>query len=69
MPEEETIKFVTLYLEGITHEWWHHDMFTLGHDWVSSYAKFMERLIDLFDGMDLKLNFKEFAQLKETRLV
>ena len=69
MPEEEAIKFTTLHLEGITHEWWHHGMVTLVHVQIISYAEFIERLIDLFDKKDPKLNFKEFAQLKETRLV
>ena len=40
MSEEEAIKFVTLHLEGVAHEWWHHGMFTLVHDQVNAYARF-----------------------------
>lgn len=32
MPKEEAIKFVALHLEGVVHEWWHHNTITLGHD-------------------------------------
>lgn len=28
MFEEQAIKFATLYLEGIAHEWWYHGMIT-----------------------------------------
>ena len=38
MPKEETIKFTTLHLEGVAHEWWHHDTIRLGHDQVNTYA-------------------------------
>ena len=69
MPKEETIKFVTLHLERIAHEWWHHEMVALSHDWINSYAEFIERLIDCIDRKDLELNFKELAQLKKTKVV
>ena len=63
---KEAIKFVTLYLEGVAHEWWHHDTITLGHDQINTYAEFIERLIDRFDGKDPKLSFKDLAQLRQT---
>ena len=69
MPEEEAIKFVTLHLEGVAHEWWHHGTITLGHDQIKPYAEFTERLIERFDGKDPKLNFKDLAQLRQTRSV
>lgn len=69
MPKDEAIKFAALHLEGVAHEWWHHRMVTLGHDQLTSYADFTERLIDHFDGKDPKLNFKELAQLKQTGVV
>ena len=50
MPEEEAIKFAALHLEGVAHEWWHHGLVTLGHNQVTSYIEFTERLIDRFDG-------------------
>ena len=69
MLEEESIKFAALHMEGITHEWWNHGIFTLDHDQITSYSNFMEILIDHFNRKDLELNFKELAQLKKTGLV
>ena len=69
MLEEEAIKFVALHLEGVAHEWWHHDTITLGHDQINTHVKFTERLINQFDGKDLELNFKDLAQLRQTGLV
>lgn len=46
MPDEEAIKFVALHLEGVAHEWWHHDTITLGHDQIKTYVEFIERLIE-----------------------
>lgn len=65
MPEDEAIKYATIHLDGSAHEWWHHEMITLGHDHIDSYAEFTERLIDRFDKKDPKLHFKELAQLKQ----
>lgn len=69
MPKEEAIEFTTLHLEGVAHEWWHHGLVSLGHDQVTSYVEFIERLIDRFDGKDPELNFKDLAQLKQTGTV
>ena len=69
MLEEEVIKFVALHLEGVVHEWWHHGTITLGHDQINTYVEFTDRLIDRFDDKNLKLNFKDLAQLRQTRLV
>ena len=66
MSEEEAIKFVALHLEGVAHEWWHHDTITLGHDQINTYVEFIEKVIDGFDGKDPKLNFKNLAQLRQT---
>ena len=66
MVEEEAIKFTTLHLEGVAQEWWHHGLVTLGHNQVTSYVEFTERLIDHFNGNDLELNFKDLAQLRQT---
>ncbi len=66
---EEAIKFAALHLEGVAHEWWHHDTITLGHDQINTYAEFIERLIDRFGGKDPELNFKDLAQLRQTELV
>ena len=56
MPEEEAIKFATLHLEGIAHEWCDYGMVTLSHDQINSYADLMERFIDHFDEKDPELN-------------
>ena len=69
MSKEEAIKFVPLHLEGVAHEWWHHDTIMLGHDQVNTYAEFTGRLIDRLDGKNTKLNFQELAQLRKTKLV
>lgn len=69
MPKEEAIKFETLHLEGVAHEWWHHGLVTLEHNQVTSYIEFIERLIDHVDGKDPKLNFKGLAQLKKMGMV
>ena len=66
MPEKEAIKFAALHLEGVAHKWWHHRLVTLGHNQVTSYIEFTERLIDHFDEKDPELNFKDLAQLKQT---
>ena len=58
-----------LHLEGVAHEWWHHDTITLGHNKINNYVEFIERLIEWFKGKDPKLNFKDLAQLRQTRSV
>ena len=63
---EEAIKFSALHLEGIAHEWWHHGTITFGHDQIKTYAEFIERLIERFDGKDPERNFKDLAQLRQT---
>jgi len=69
MSKEEAIKFATLHLEGVAHEWWYHGLVTLRHNQVTSYIKFIEKLIDHFDGKDPKLNFKDLAQVKQISIV
>jgi hypothetical protein len=49
MEEGNAIKFATLYLMGKAHDWWFHGMTTLGHEHVTSYRDFTQRLIDRFD--------------------
>ena len=55
MPEEEAIKYATIHLDGPAHEWWHHGMVTLGHNQITSYEEFTEKLIERFDTRDLEL--------------
>ena len=39
---------------------------TLGHNTISSYCDFPQRLMERFDKRDLKIHFRELAQLKQT---
>lgn len=41
-------------------------MVTLGHNQITSYEEFTERLIERFDTRDPELHFKELAQLKQS---
>ena len=66
MEEGNAIKFATLYLMGKTHEWWFHGMTTLGHEHVTSYRDFTQRLIDMFDREDPELHFKDLTQIRQT---
>jgi hypothetical protein len=66
MRELDAIKFATIYLEGKAHDWWYHGMNTLGHNQITSYPDFTQRLIDRFDQGDLELHFKELTQLRQT---
>jgi hypothetical protein len=65
MEEEKAIKFVTLHLNGKVHDRWFHGMTTLGHEHVTSYIEFTQRLFDRFDGGDLELNFRELTQIRQ----
>ena len=66
MIETEAISFTTLHLEGEAHEWWYHELVTLGHSHITSYMDFIDRLMDRFDRKDLKINFRDLAQLRQT---
>jgi hypothetical protein len=49
MQEMEAIKFSTMYLNGKSHDWWYHELTTLGHNQIVAYTEFTQRLIDRFD--------------------
>jgi hypothetical protein len=66
MTEAEAISFATLHLEGEVHEWWYHGLVTLGHDHITSYREFTERLMDRFDRRDPEIHFRDLAQLRQT---
>jgi hypothetical protein len=66
MTEAEAISFSTLHLEGEAHEWWYHGLVTLGHNHITSYREFTERLMDIFNRRDPKIHFKDLAQLRQT---
>jgi hypothetical protein len=66
MTEAEAISFATLHLEGEAHEWWYHGLVTLGHEHITSYKEFTERLMDRFDRRDPEIHFRDLAQLRQT---
>lgn len=65
MTEEEAIKFATLHLDGVAHEWWYHGLVTLGHRSITTYDEFTNRLTERFEKKDLEVHFKELAQLRQ----
>ncbi|XP_059075191.1 uncharacterized protein LOC131875172 [Cryptomeria japonica] len=69
MLEEEAIKYVSLHLDDVAHEWWHHEQITLGHHLIGTYVEFTEKLIDRFDSKDPELHLKDLTQLKQTGAV
>ena len=66
MIETDAIKLATLHLDGEAHEWWYHRLVTLGHNTITSYPNFTQRLIEWFDRKDPEVHFRELAQLKQT---
>ena len=66
MTKTKAISFATLHLEGEAHEWWHHRLVMLGHNHITSYREFIERLMDRFDMKDPEIHFRDLAQLRET---
>ena len=62
----DSIKLGTLQLDREAHEWWYHGLVTLGHNTIRSYSDFTQRLMEWFDKRDLKIHFRELAQLKQT---
>ena len=66
LTETDAIKLATLHLDGEAHEWWYHGLVTLGHNTITSYNDFTQRLMEWFDKKDPKIHFKEIAQLKQT---
>ena len=61
-----SIKLATLHLDGEAHEWWYHGLVTLGHNTITSYPNFTQRLIEQFDQKDPEVHFRELAHLKQT---
>ena len=65
MIETDAFKLATLHLDGEAHEWWYHGLVTLGHNTITSYPDFTQRLIEWFDRKDLEVHFRELAHLKQ----
>ena len=66
MTETDAIKLATLHLDGEAHEWWYHGLVTLGHNTITSYNDFTQRIMECFVKKDPKIHFRELAQLKQT---
>ena len=64
--ETDAIKLATLHLDDEAHKWWYHGLVTLGHNTISSYSDFTQRLMEHFDKRDLEIHFRELAELKQT---
>ena len=64
MIETNAIKLDILHLDGEAHDWWYHELVTLGHNTITSYLDFTQRLIEQFDRKDPEVHFRELAQLK-----
>ena len=64
IPKEDVIRFSTQHIEGGSHEWWYHVLVTLGHNLITTYEEFTNRLIERFDVKDPEVTFHELAQLK-----
>ena len=64
VPKVEAINIVALHFEGEAHNWWFHGLSTLGHNNVTTYAKFTRRLVERFDQKDPEAPFISVAKLK-----
>ena len=69
MKESDAIQFASLHLEDATYDWWYHGMTTQGHDQVTTFEDFSQRVIDRFDLKDDEEYFKELSKLKQTKSV
>ena len=61
MKEIESIKYDTLHLEGVAHDWWYYVMVKIQHNQVTKYQDFVDRLVERFDKKDPKVYFWELA--------
>jgi hypothetical protein len=61
MTESKAINFSTLQLDGEAHEWWYHGLVTLGHNHITSYLEFTERLMERLDERYPELHFRDLT--------
>ena len=69
MKESDVVQFASLNLEDVAYDWWYHGMTTQGHDQVTTFDDFSQRVIDTFDLKDDEEYFKELSKLKQTKSV
>ena len=67
--ESDVVQFVSLYLEDAAYDWWYHGMTTQGHDQVTTFDDFSQRMIDRFHLKDDEEYSKELSKLKQTKSV
>ena len=65
MTEEDALQFAILHLEDTTHDWWHQGLITQGHQNITSYEEFSQKLIKRFDRKHPQENFKKLTQLRQ----
>ena len=69
MTEGDAIQFAILHLEGTTHDWWHHGLVTQGHQNITSYEEFSQKLVKRFDRRHPQENFKKITQIRQQGIV
>ena len=52
MKESDVVQIASLHLEDAAYDWWYHGMTTQGHDQVTTFDDFSQRVIDRFDLKD-----------------
>ena len=67
MKESDAIQFASLHLEDAAYDWWYHRMTTQGHDQLTTFDYFSQRVIDRFELKDDEEYFKELSKLKKTK--
>ena len=65
MTESNALQFAILHLEGTAHDWWHHGLITQGHQNITSYEEFSQKLIKRFDRKHPQENFKKLTQIRQ----
>ena len=66
MMEIDAIKLATLHLDKEAYEWCYHVLVTLGHNTISSFGEFTQRLMERFERKGPEIHFRELSQLKQT---
>ncbi|XP_059066288.1 uncharacterized protein LOC131857619 [Cryptomeria japonica] len=65
MTENDAVQFAILHLEGLAHEWWYHGTLTQGHDGITTYDEFTQKLIKRFERKHPQKDFKELTLLRQ----
>ncbi|XP_057851781.2 uncharacterized protein LOC131061964 [Cryptomeria japonica] len=65
MIEENAIKFATLFLAGIAQDWWHLSLITQGHQNITTYGEFSQKLSKRFNQRHLEWYFRELTLLTQ----